>query len=310
MTRTLRAFMHELIDYAGLFPPARLSMADAVESYARHLDSQHAWMLARFICPVGRLEEFSGFRQQLERHAPVRLSMLGTPPSGADDYHEMAQLDANLVTGMEAEGWARATQLEVRWPTSLVDVDPLRRYCDGLREAGCTYEKIFFEIDRAGTWQEDVLRTVDILATTGDNLGLKIRTGGLTPDLYPTPAEVAVAIEACKSAGVPLKATAGLHHPIRHDQPQDGITQHGFFNVFGASILSHSLSLSPADLTMVLEDRQISAFRFGMDTFSWRDHHVELDQLESARRELAFSFGSCSFDEPIEDLQAARLLDL
>src|SRR6476660_407322 len=54
---TLRAMMRRLVDYAGLFPPAELSMPDATARYASYLRSSDAWMLGRFVVPVERLDE-------------------------------------------------------------------------------------------------------------------------------------------------------------------------------------------------------------------------------------------------------------
>jgi hypothetical protein len=55
--RSLRALLEGLIDYAGLFPPAALSMQDAVRNYARYRDEEYAWALGRFIVPADRAHE-------------------------------------------------------------------------------------------------------------------------------------------------------------------------------------------------------------------------------------------------------------
>ena len=59
--------LRELIDYAGLFPPASLSMAAAVGNYDKYLQSEWSWMLGRFIVPVARLAEFEGALTGLRR---------------------------------------------------------------------------------------------------------------------------------------------------------------------------------------------------------------------------------------------------
>ena len=56
----LRALLEGVFDYAGLFPPARLDMAETVRNYARYLDDEHAWMLGRFIVPTARLAPLAG----------------------------------------------------------------------------------------------------------------------------------------------------------------------------------------------------------------------------------------------------------
>jgi hypothetical protein len=61
----LRALLTNLVDYAGLFPPAALSLPGAAENYARYLRSDDAWMLGRFVVPaaqLGQLTNTSGWR--------------------------------------------------------------------------------------------------------------------------------------------------------------------------------------------------------------------------------------------------------
>jgi hypothetical protein len=57
MTESLRVLLEHLIDYAGLFPPAALSMQDAVRNYARYRDGEYAWALGRFVVPKERMRE-------------------------------------------------------------------------------------------------------------------------------------------------------------------------------------------------------------------------------------------------------------
>ncbi len=90
MTGSLRTLTNDLIDYAGLFPPAKLDMTASVEAYNRCRMSEQEPMLGRFICPVSRLEEFSkvaapllpgtnarsGYRTPMDDQEPWRLSVL------------------------------------------------------------------------------------------------------------------------------------------------------------------------------------------------------------------------------------------
>lgn len=308
MTPTLRAFMHGLIDYAGLFPPARLSMHDAVTTFARHLDGGYSWMLGSFICPVGRLHELADFRAALALHAPVQVSVLGTAPSTGNDVMEVASRDADSVIQFEANGFARCAQLELKWPDSLVSSDMLRWYASRMSDAGCSFERLFFEIDRRDSWDRDVVRMVAALAAAGESFGFKIRTGGITPDLYPTAQQIAVVLATCRDANVPFKATAGLHHPIRHELPGEGLLQHGFVNVFGAAVLARETGLDQQELAEIIDHRKLSDFTFDSAALRWMQHAIGVEALADARAQLAFSYGSCSFDEPLEDLAAANLL--
>src|SRR5207248_1143279 len=133
-------------------------------------------------------------------------------------------------------------------------------------------------------------------------LRAKIRTGGVTTDAFPSSADIANFMRRCASYGVAFKATAGLHHPLRcvrpltyeADAPRG--TMHGFLNVFMAAAL-----LPRAEA--ILEDDDARGFAFDDDTASWRGHAVLTSDLAMVRKEFAISFGSCSFEEPIDDLK-------
>jgi hypothetical protein len=232
-----------LIDYAGLFPPAALSMEEAVRNYARYREGEHAWMLGKFVVPEGRAHE-------VPKEFPK--SVLGVDEVKIDDIRR---------TGFSPSGRAEAR------PT-------------------------FVEITDVGLIPE--------LAKHG--LHAKIRTGGVTADSIPHPDRVATFIRICAMHGVPFKATAGLHHPMRCDRAltyepgSPRATMHGFVNVFMAAAFPH-------DAEHILAEEDAKAFRFEDDAAWWRDHAVTTEHLEAVRREFAISFGSCSFEEPVADLQ-------
>jgi hypothetical protein len=224
LARSQKALLSGLIDYAGLFPPAALSMEEAVRNYARYREGEHAWMLGKFVVPEARVHEVP------------------------EDF-----------------------------PKSVLGVDELK--ADGNFES--IRPKTFIEITDVGLIPE--------LAKHG--LHAKIRTGGLTADATPHLGHVATFIRVCAMHAVPFKATAGLHHPMRCG------SMHGFVNVFMAAAFPH-------DAERILAEEDPKAFRFEDDAAWWRDHAVTTEHLEAVRREFAISFGSCSFEEPIADLQA------
>lgn len=134
----------------------------------------------------------------------------------------------------------------------------------------------------------------------------KIRTGGVTPEAIPSIAGVAEYIVACAERRLPFKATAGLHHPIRsvqaltYDAQPARATMHGFVNVFLAAAFAwHGESA----IHEVLAETEASAFRFD-DRAHWRDWSLSAGQIREARTHFAHSFGSCSFEEPFNDLQS------
>ena len=87
-----RALLAEIIDYAGLFPPSQISMAEAVANYAAHKNSNYNWMLGRFIVPTARLDEFIEYADEFitpDAENGWRLSVL----AGEDIYESVRRVD-------------------------------------------------------------------------------------------------------------------------------------------------------------------------------------------------------------------------
>jgi hypothetical protein len=120
---------------------------------------------------------------------------------------------------------------------------------------------------------------------------------------FPSQYQVAHVIAACRDAEVPLKCTAGLHHPIRRYDESVHTKMHGFVNVFGAGILAQVYHLPEHEIAAVVADENPSHFIFDDKMFTWLDRVVSPGKIQTARQEHMISFGSCSFDEPREDLQ-------
>ena len=293
---TIRSLLAGIIDYAGLFPPASLGMPAAVREYARQRASGDAWMLGRFVVPVGRLDELEATAASFW-HAggvPWRLSVL-TP---GDAREARQRIDAFQHAHAEA-GHAVVEAIE-RPAKTPEDVAAGMAAFGGL--------ETYFEIPHT----EDPAPLMAALAEHGGRA--KIRSGGVTGDAFPTAAEVARVIVAAASAGVPFKATAGLHHPLRgeyrltyEDDSPDG-TMHGFLNVFLAAAGVRSLGWGTAEVEALLEERDAGSFEFKDGAVRWRDHEVAAAAITSARDSFATSYGSCSFIEPVEDLRALDLL--
>jgi hypothetical protein len=117
-----------------------------------------------------------------------------------------------------------------------------------------------------------------------------------------TPSAESLAEFLCAAAArrLPFKATAGLHHPIR-------TSMHGFLNVFVGATFAW-LGMDRTMLTSLLNETDPTAFDFQNDGLRWRDWRASAAEVAQARREFAHSFGSCSFEEPIDDLRALGLL--
>jgi hypothetical protein len=141
----------------------------------------------------------------------------------------------------------------------------------------------------------------------------KVRTGGVTADAFPSSFDLARFIKICAEEDVPFKATAGLHHPLRsvnkltYAPDSASAMMHGFLNVFLAAAFAQS-GMDVDRLVELLEEQSPGAFQFDSGGVTWRDEMIVRGQLRNSRNLLAIAFGSCSFEEPIEDLKRIGLL--
>lgn len=318
-TKSFTAFMHKLIDYAGLFPPAKLDMEPAIRNYLRYIQGADQWMISRFICPATRLVELSEVAGDQLSNAPKTLhfSILGQGGETAEQF--MDGLDADLQAIQEFEDRHQphvvADVLEVKLPQQLTAAlhDMLTHVADKLEEEHPMTP--FYEPILGEDWQAVIEATVSGLATQhtrvvkpGKHLevyraGFKLRCGGVNAAMFPPVEWVAHAIYACLQHNIPMKFTAGLHHPVRHFNPGVQTMMHGFLNVFGAGLLGAVHNLSQTKIMDILRDEHPEHFTFTNAVFEWNDLLIELDDIIQLRRENFISYGSCSFDEPREDLR-------
>lgn len=286
---SLHILLKSLIDYAGLFPPSGLDMAKAVANYAGYRQSPHCWALGRFIVPAARLQEFE--QHFVPDRNPWHLSaLIGT--NAGDDLAHVAEFNARHPRA------AIVDTLEVKATTPTEIVKLRRQTPEGLI--------LYFEI----SVDDDPRPLAEAIHAAHSRA--KIRTGGLTQEMFPAAVQIVRFLDACISANIAFKATAGLHHPMRctkaltYEKDSPVGTMHGFLNVFLASAFLLD-GLPAAELEALLVDDDPSNFQFGDSSITWRSHRVTQARLLESRA-LAASFGSCSFEEPIEDLRTLNLL--
>ncbi|MFZ0548827.1 MAG: hypothetical protein WAM60_25480 [Candidatus Promineifilaceae bacterium] len=314
ITDSLREFMGELIDYAGLFPPAGLPLAEAIENYGRYRQRREAWMLGRFVIPARMLDELTAMAgDRFVGGGPYRFSILGRGGKVAAEFLEGVQADIAAVEAFrEAHGAGVSAEFyEVRLPEAVVaggdvmEMNGMLAAAGGLLAAGGL--RPFYEATLGATWRDMVDSSVHAIAAynhaTGQRVGFKLRCGGLDAAAFPSQYQVAHVIAACRDSAVPMKCTAGLHHPIRH---YDGGVQtklHGFVNVFAAGILAEVYDLPEHEIAAVVADENPTHFVFTDKMFTWLDRVVSASRVRAVRQENMISFGSCSFEEPLEDMQ-------
>ena len=290
------ALLAGAVDYAGLFPPAGLPMAEAVANYAEYLAGPDAWALGRFVVPVARLGELERSAEALAPRAPAapwRLSAL----VGADAAEELRILgEFNCRHAAPGAAALSADTVEAK-AESMADVERILA-------AVPTWAEAYIEVPLAA----DPRPLVEAIAGHGGRA--KLRTGGVTVEAFPTAAQVLRFLRACVAARIPFKATAGLHHPLRAeyrltyaaDSPSG--TMFGYLNLFLTAVLLRQTPLPDADALALLEERSPAAFEFTAEAIRWRAYRVERQAIEAARQEGIVAFGSCSFVEPVGELEA------
>jgi hypothetical protein len=277
--RSIEALLRGLIDYAGLFPPASLDLSSAAANYRTYLGQQYSWALGRFVVPLSLLEKFAAHREGIADH---RLSILAEP-------EQFSGLNGPTPP-------APVFEVKIKNPS---EVAALRKTLP--------VQTIYMEV-HDGSWTPELFEAV-----AEAKAGAKIRTGGVNTNNFASPKEIVAFMASCKQAKIPWKATAGLHHPfpgvhrLRYEPDSPSAMMHGFLNVFLAATLIHCSEAECFALNL-LSERSPKAVTFDDGGITWRDYRLTTAQISDTREQFAISFGSCSFTEPISDLQDLGLL--
>ena len=298
---SLSILLDGLIDFAGLFPPAKLEMDQMVRAWERGLASEHAWMLGRVIVPVSRLDEFA---RAAEGRMPVDVDedpwVISALISPSAEAPFAAQVEAiarfNETWATEGSGGAVVDVVEFKAGGATA----LDRMLDELPDDLFPFVELPLNEDLRGL----------LAVLVGSDAGAKVRTGGIRPEFYPDVDQLADFIVQCAKADVPWKATAGLHHPLRRRNEAVPAMEFGFLNVFTAALLARrSEDVTSAEIIPMLTAEDLSEVTFGQDAIQWGEHHFTREEIEDARISFSLSFGSCSFDDPWNDLEALGLLN-
>jgi hypothetical protein len=291
--KALQALLRNSIDYAGLYPPAGLELEPAVENYARYRSGGAAWALGRFVLPVARLSELETVRSRQNAGDDGRWQLAALP--GADLLR-----DLEAVASFNRS--SRASQVDTIEFKADSPVN-LRNTLPSLPAGLQAYIEV--PLDR------DPAPLLEIIGDSGDRA--KMRTGGITGEAFPRPRDLLRFMAASIRLRIPFKATAGLHHPLRAEyrltyapDSAQGL-MFGFLNVFLSAAFLRA-GLAEREALELLEERSMRAIRVDEESIAWRGHYLRLAEITRARESI-ISFGSCSFTEPLGELEALGLLD-
>lgn len=297
-----------ILDYAGLFPPAGLPLAKVLENFANYQGSREQWILARVVVPAQQLPELRRLLPAIRFPEPWGISAL-VPARSPDPAAQDAAFALIHEHNAAADRGAPVEVIECRADTPAMLADSLAGVPDGL--------SVFWEIPVRGVTEPMIGALADLKSVgqgvpgPGSRGGhfAKIRTGGVEAAMIPAPEEVARFIHLCAERSVAFKATAGLHHPVRSMQPLTYAPEapqavlHGFLNVFLAAAAAWTRSATVGQIEDILLAAHPESFLLKNEVLGVIGNEFTAEELRRTRAQFAVSFGSCSFVEPVDDLQ-------
>ncbi|MGI5273216.1 hypothetical protein ACQEUU_28990 [Nonomuraea sp. CA-218870] len=248
-----------LVDDAGLFPPTSLHMSDALDRHRRDQERGSPVLTHRFLCPADRLD-----RLRAEPFTPRRIGViLDTPePPGLGDL-PVDLAEVKLPPERSVEELAR--ELLPRLPKEV---------------------RLFVEVP-----------PTKFVADVPEGVGLKVRCGGARPEEFPQAEQLGSFIRFCVAGDIPFKATAGLHHAVRHFDPALGVDRHGFLNL----LLAVCEAVEGRDPVPALRATDVGQLV--------RMARAVPEQTAKRARHLLVSYGSCNTATPLDDLKTLNLIE-
>jgi hypothetical protein len=275
-TSAIECAMANLFDYAGMFPPAELDLPEALRAYREHRKSGHAWALGNLVVDARTLPVLLA-----DAIRDLPLSVVAT---GSDLQTILEHLDQGLLVDMiELKSGSR---------------DEILHWKKGLPDQITIYVEVPLGPIESGM--------LDAMIAAG--IRAKLRMGGVAAEAFPTASSIAATLKQLAERRIAFKATAGLHHPLRSQHPltykpdsPSGL-MHGFMNLLCAS--AHVWFGGDAvEAAQLLEEQNRQAFQVTADSIRWRSWIWSVDQVRQVRERFLIRIGSCSFTEPIRDLE-------
>ncbi len=277
----IEALLDGLIDYAGIYPPASLGLETAVRNYLCYRRGPRAQVLGRFIIDADRLLELRTAAGAALAELP--LSICVSPATDLDLLLRTISVDVQAV-GFEIKGAepAQIADLAARLP-----------------RGSAVYVEVPMELQAQAAFD----------AASAAGVRIKLRMGGVIASAFPSAASVIAMLRLLVDRHLAFKATAGLHHPLQSRRPFTYAPDspvgmmHGFVNLFAATALIYCGG-NEEEACALLNESDPAAWQVSADSIACRSFRVTTQQIRELRQELFLSFGSCSFEEPIADLEA------
>ena len=259
-------------------------MRAAVDAYDEYRNGEHAWMLGAFVVPSTRIGELAECSPESDRDDPWPLSVLAPSVSAAP---------RSCADGFEL----RALEVAPLEPAAI------------LAGSGGAPEgvRVFYEVPL----DDRMDARLDAVARVGG--AAKVRTGGVTAEAFPAASRLAELVGACADRSLAFKATAGLHHPVHgcyaltYEPRSPTANMFGFLDLAFVAALLRARRIDTAEAAVLLRGSADGVVPESGGV-RWQGHAISTAEMSALRREHFLSFGSCSFEEPVADLQRIGLL--
>ena len=276
------------IDYAGSFPPASLPTDQVATQLISALNSQHNWFVNRVVL---NYDEILTFDSTLAASHSLDSSRRIPLCAVVGEQWQVAMTRLNEIAPE-----LRATQvtaIEGKWTESNLPPELLENH-----NGSTIYVEL--PIDDELENRLRFLRDAKLCA--------KLRAGGTRSELFPAVKAVVEFLSGCRRIGLPYKLTAGLHHlwadqycmTYATDSPKT--IMHGFLQVALAALALETDANSIDVATEILKSTSAAHVSITSTGIGWRDQSWSLADFQSLRQNRLHAIGSCSIDEPLDEL--------
>jgi len=313
--QSLNIFMHELLDYAGLFPPALLSLEESLENFVLYHEHKQKKWLGKFILPANKINDsiliLNKQNSFLTLNKKAEFSIILSSCETISEYSKTLSLDFTVLLNLlkhyskniEIKSFEFLPPKEIFYSKKYDGLNYILTHFYSFLDNAKLKAEVFIEI----TLSEDIESIVNIIKNYENKfnkkISIKMRTGGISPEQIPSSYEIANAISTYAASKTPLKATAGLHVPIPNFNNHVGTTLHGFLNVFSCMLLCYDQNLSVSIMEKLLLECKYINFKFTEKGLFVNNYFLDNKKILYLRQNYIKSFGTCSFIEPIEHLE-------
>jgi hypothetical protein len=269
-----------LLDDAAVFPPGDAPLADAVRAHLARRSEPWAGLVGPLVVAADHVPRLAAVLDGVAAGGgqPLRVSVVVRDLSLLPEVVREVAADPRLAL--------HAVELAVPGE---------RGAADAVAAAGRHVPAATGVWVEPG-WGAGLPAAMDLLAAAGHRL--KLRTGGTAPDAFPAEETLARAVVDAAARGLLFKATAGLHHAVRHRDPRTGFEHHGFANLLLAAARSDG---GEAATREALAERSPQALADALRALGPAG-------LRDVRARRFVSFGTCDVTGPRDDLHGLGLL--